>query len=175
MEENVVQIKELFKKTDVSLSRTGLMRWDSHLNHAQAFWYKIWISNGPPQNLCCACKRLSCQGVSQPSGETSERLRSPYSDYETQAGTEGRRLDIIKIKFESEDALATFNIFCTCFPRQHNPWTLWRREHRIEGECSYHREKIYRTIQKLSERMMYTEPSMSCTQCRLIHFIHEKK
>jgi hypothetical protein len=34
----------------------------------------------------------------------------------------GRRLDIIKIKYESEDALATFNTqnFCTCFSQQHN-------------------------------------------------------
>jgi hypothetical protein len=28
--------------------------------------------------------------VSRPSGKTSERFKSPFSDYETQAGTEGK-------------------------------------------------------------------------------------
>jgi hypothetical protein len=34
--------RNLFMKTDGSLSRTWLMRWDSYLSHAKILWHMIW-------------------------------------------------------------------------------------------------------------------------------------
>jgi hypothetical protein len=44
-----------FMKTDTTISTSWLMWEEYHLDHARAFWHKIWTCDRQPQNLCHIC------------------------------------------------------------------------------------------------------------------------
>jgi hypothetical protein len=52
VDDNVSQIKNLFMKTNMSVSATWPMNWESHYDNARAFWHKVWTCDRSPKNSC---------------------------------------------------------------------------------------------------------------------------
>jgi hypothetical protein len=65
----------LFMKTNTSISMSLLMWQECHLDHARAFWHKIWIWDRRPQNLCLIC--WLTDGVPQQSWNGACRIHPP--------------------------------------------------------------------------------------------------
>jgi hypothetical protein len=101
MNENVwYKSRNLFMKIGMSLCMTWLMRWESYLDHAKAFWLKkCYTSDGLQQNSCIVCQLMgkaeSCQyvpGLLRKLQNGLQFLFKVITGDETEVGNEGEEI-----------------------------------------------------------------------------------